>query len=179
MNLIEWLQAMVELPETLSRIERTLNSMAKKDEILAAIAAEREQYLAKIEEVLNSKPDISDATATEIVAAVRGIVPDTAPTDGKKNVSLGFISDGDEYFSVQLNNRNVSAERAALLKGIHDGAVLAGNSQASGGTIFKTSVFFDDGERSSETYTNGKQKAAYDVFVLSALLQEAQAQLNG
>lgn len=176
-NPVAWLRAMAALPETLRRIESKINSMAKKDEILAAIAAEREQYLVKIEEVL-SKQGISDADAAEIIAAIKGIVPDSGPAEGKKNVTSGFIAEGDEYFSVQLNNRNVSEERAALLKGMHEGAVLAGNSQAPGGATFTSTVYFDDGGgRVSQTYTNGKQKAAYDVVVLESLIAEAKGQL--
>lgn len=177
--------ALLRLLQTLSQQVSQLSQLITttmptlKEEILQAITAERAQYLAKIEEVLASASNVSEADKGEILTAIRSIVPDTAPAAGRHNVSLGASSTGEETMLISLVNNNVDDDRAALLRSVYDAATAAAAAQAPAGASFASTISITtDGQSESLSIGSEAQKAAADVEICRAFLAQAEAQLT-
>lgn len=153
--------------------------MSAKAEILQAIAAERDQYLAAIEAAL-SKQGISDADKADILTAVRGIVPDATPAEGKHNVRLSASTSGNEEMILSLVNNGADDAQAAALRALFDGVLAAAEVAPAdkGPSVTTTFSFSDNGETVPGVATTLLQKAYADRYLGQAIVAIAEAQIN-
>jgi hypothetical protein len=168
---------------SLKRIEEKLTQLtqymaSQKEEILAAVAAEKQQFLDAIQAIVVQQELPAD-DEQEILAAIRGIVPDTTPAPGTHNVALTASSMGQENMVVSLHNTGIDDGRLALLQGIYDSAKAAASAQPEGGEAFDSTISLTvDGTAITFTTKSAKTKAAADVAYLTAFLVQAQSQLG-
>jgi hypothetical protein len=179
-RLFRWLTTWAALPTTLSQLVQII--MSQKTEILEVIAAERTQFLAEVEKILNSKAGLPESDKAEIIAAIKGIVPDEEVPlpEGVFNVTLKDESSGNETQKVTLFNGPVRVERRDLLLGIYNAAVEAATAEPAKGAPLNSNLSFSDGVNydAGVNIDSESKKAAADVVVYSAALALAQAQLD-
>jgi hypothetical protein len=166
----------------LKRIEDQLTQLiqamsTQKEEILAAIAAEKQQFLDAVKGIVTNQ-GLSASDEADIISAIHEIVPDTAPAPGKHNLALTAASLGAESMVVSLSNNGIDDARLALLQGVYAAAKDAAAASGEAGETFESTVSLTvDGTPQVFVTKSEKSKAAADVAYLTAFLAEAQAQL--